>query len=971
MSPPRHRLRHRKRQQPVGSPDCVEPASSVKPGDTIWLRGGVHRQLNRPTKFTSSLSGTSAAPITVRQYPGERATIDGNLTQSTGGYVNYWGFEVMDSQQFASGWIPTRTSTQTGPFPTTWWAPYDGKQIDFCVSGVDLRAPNCKLINLVIHDNIGGGLGMNTAAGNTEVYGMLSYYNGWQGADRGHGHGIYAQNVAPAVKYVENSLVFNNYALGMQATGSASPIADNFTIEGSAFFLNGALANSHQQNLLIGPYQGQAQNPVVRTNFIYDTQGTSSDFFLGYDGGSANAICQGNYFQTSTMFNANANMTLAGNTFLSATIGLTQSSYPNNSYLTTTPTKNVIAVRPNKYEPGRANILVYNWEKLNSVAVDVSQVLPVGTAYEVHSAQNFYGTPVVKGTYNGGSIMVPMMGLPVAAPVGASAPPAAGPNFGAYVLLPTSSVTNTPPPATNSAPVISSIANQTLNAGTASSAIAFTVSDAQTAATSLTLAGTSSNPTLVPNANIVFGGSSSNRTVTVTPAANQSGTANITVTVSDGSLTSSKTFTVTVSATPVNTPPVISTITAQTTVTNKATAAIAFTVSDAQTAATSLTLAGTSSNPTLVPNANIVFGGSSSNRTVTVTPAANQSGTANITITVNDGSASSTTTFPLTVTAPTAPAQTVTIPLEAEAGLLVAPMTVFTNAQNSSQRYVATTTAEQGSVTFIVNVPVAGTYYIWGKVLSPSFAADSFYVSVDGGTEDVYDDAEGVWSNNWQWTAVNGRGTTGQPLALNPRTFTLSQGSHSIKFRGREANATLDRIIVSNDPTFVPKDVAANSITLTANGNTTTQFTSTSFQGTTNLFKDTILVSIASPYTTQGGTVSSCDGGILYTPKSGFTGSDTFTFTLTDSSGNSSSATATITVQAAPVRTASVPLQKQADGSVQVVLKGNPGTNYNLQVSSDLQTWVTLGNVSAGNDGLIAFTDNSASSFRSKFYRTI
>jgi Cadherin-like domain/Bacterial Ig domain len=952
---------------------ALNQPASVKPGDTIWLRGGVHRQSNRPTKFTSKLTGTSSAPITVRQYPGERATVDGNISQYTGGYVNYWGFEIMDSQQFGAGnAAPTRTSTQSGPFPTTWWATYDGKQIDFCVSGIDLRAPNCKLINIVLHDNIGGGLGMDTAAGDTEVYGLLSYYNGWQGSDRGHGHGIYAQNIAPAIKYIEDSLVFDNYALGMQATGAGpDPIADNFTVEGSAFFLNGAVANSHQQNLLIGPFQGQAMNPVVRTNFIYDNNGTSSDFFLGYDGGSKNAICQGNYFQTSTMFNNNANMTLSGNTFLSGTIGLTQSSYPNNTYQTTKPTKNVIAVRPNKYESGRANILVYNWENLNSVSVDVSKVLPVGTAYEVRNAQDFYGTPVTKGIYNGGSISLPTMGLSVAKPVGANAPGASGPAFNAYVLLPTSSVTNTPPGNTNAAPVISTIPNQTLTAGKASAPIPFTVSDDQTAASSLTLAGTSYNQTLVPDANIVFGGSGSNRTVTVTPAANQSGTANITITVNDGSKLSTSSFTVTVTATPANVPPVISSISAQTTTTNKATAPIPFTVSDAETAASNLKISGTSSNPTLVPNANIVFGGSSSNRTVTVTPAANQSGTANITVSVNDGSATSSTTFALTVTAPATPPQVVTIPLEAEAGNLVAPMTVYTNAQNSSVRYVASPTAEQGSVTFIVNIPVAGTYYIWGRVLSPSYAADSFYVSVDGGAEDVYDDAEGIQSPNWQWTAVNGRGTTGQPLALNPRKFTLTQGTHSIKFRGREANATLDRIIISNDPTFVPKDITASNVTLTANGNATTQFTAKSLQGTNNLFLDNVLVSVSSPYTTQGGTVSTCDGGILYTPKSGFTGSDTFTFTLTDGSGNSSTATATVNVQAPATRTASIPLQKQADGSMQVVLKGTPGTNYNLQVSTDLKTWVTLGQVSAGTDGLIAFTDNSAAGSQSKFYRTI
>src|SRR5439155_6940544 len=79
-----------------------------------------------------------------------------------------------------------------------------------------------------------------------------------------------------------------------------------------------------------------------------------------------------------------------------------------------------------------------------------------------------------------------------------------------------------------------------------------TVRDVETPAGSLTVSGSSPNPTLVPNANIVFGGSGANRTVTVTPAAGQNGTATITVTVSDGSLTASDTFVLTVNT--VNTP---------------------------------------------------------------------------------------------------------------------------------------------------------------------------------------------------------------------------------------------------------------------------------------------------------------------------------------------------------------------------------------------------------------------------------
>ncbi len=148
---------------------------------------------------------------------------------------------------------------------------------------------------------------------------------------------------------------------------------------------------------------------------------------------------------------------------------------------------------------------------------------------------------------------------------------------------------------------------------------------------------------------MVLGGSGAARTVTVTPAANQSGTATITVTVSDGTLTASDTFLLTVTA--VNDVPTISNIVDQAILQNAATGAIGVTVGDVETAAASLTLTGASSNPTLVPGANVVFGGSGAARTVTVTPAANQSGTATITVSVNDGTVSTSDTFVLTVTA--------------------------------------------------------------------------------------------------------------------------------------------------------------------------------------------------------------------------------------------------------------------------------------------------------------------------------
>ena len=68
---------------------------------------------------------------------------------------------------------------------------------------------------------------------------------------------------------------------------------------------------------------------------------------------------------------------------------------------------------------------------------------------------------------------------------------------------------------------ITGLSNQTVAPGTATSAIPFTVSDVLDPTAKLTVTGTSSNTTVVPTANVVYGGSGADRTITVTPAASR------------------------------------------------------------------------------------------------------------------------------------------------------------------------------------------------------------------------------------------------------------------------------------------------------------------------------------------------------------------------------------------------------------------------------------------------------------------
>lgn len=212
----------------------------------------------------------------------------------------------------------------------------------------------------------------------------------------------------------------------------------------------------------------------------------------------------------------------------------------------------------------------------------------------------------------------------------------------------TNIASGTTPAGSNTAPTLSAIGSQTTTEDRATTAAAFTIGDAETSASALTLSGSSSNTTLIPTSGITFGGSGSNRTVTVKPAANQSGSATITVRVSDGALSTSRTFTTSVTA--VNDTPTITDIANRTVASGGSTGAIPFTVGDVETAASSLTVTATSSNQTLLPNSRIALGGSGANRTITVSPAAGQTGTATVTVRVSDGSASISDSFAVSVT---------------------------------------------------------------------------------------------------------------------------------------------------------------------------------------------------------------------------------------------------------------------------------------------------------------------------------
>ncbi len=135
-----------------------------------------------------------------------------------------------------------------------------------------------------------------------------------------------------------------------------------------------------------------------------------------------------------------------------------------------------------------------------------------------------------------------------------------------------------------------------------------------------------------------------------------------------------------------------------------------------------------------------------------------------------------------------------TVYREAEGGSLSGDMRIVSDTSASSCEYVDTPTdSAGGSVQVSIYIPRASNYYVWARVYGPSYGSDSFWVSVDDGTE--Y--ALGTGTGSWRWQRIVDE-------AYAPVAFPLTPGWHRVRVRQREAGARVDAVVVSSDSGLVP-----------------------------------------------------------------------------------------------------------------------------------------------------------------------
>ena len=161
------------KESPWDLATALSGAKKIEPGATIWIRGGTYSG-----KFQVKLAGSEAAPIQVRGAEGERATIlnCGLTVAEPSTHLILRDLEI-------AGDLPTakRVTDETGSWPKGMAGS----------SGLEIHSgKGCKFINLVIHDNVLGGVGWWVGSTESEMHGCVIYNNGWKAPDRTHGHCI-------------------------------------------------------------------------------------------------------------------------------------------------------------------------------------------------------------------------------------------------------------------------------------------------------------------------------------------------------------------------------------------------------------------------------------------------------------------------------------------------------------------------------------------------------------------------------------------------------------------------------------------------------------------------------------------------------------------------------------------------------------------------------------------------------------
>jgi hypothetical protein len=141
---------------------------------------------------------------------------------------------------------------------------------------------------------------------------------------------------------------------------------------------------------------------------------------------------------------------------------------------------------------------------------------------------------------------------------------------------------------------------------------------------------------------------------------------------------------------------------------------------------------------------------------------------------------------------------------EAEAGVLTQPINDDTGAGAFREGWIhvldgtptGTPSAPAGDVSYGFYVPHSADWTVWVRMYGADSNSDSWFERVDGvGFQMIEPSGTGVW----EWVAG--------------RSYFLDEGLHTFALGGREDGSQADRILITDDPDFVPTEQPGDDAT--------------------------------------------------------------------------------------------------------------------------------------------------------------
>ncbi len=408
-------------------------SSLVEPGHTVWIAEGTYQG---PFAKPAIPSGIEGKPIIYRSIPGQRVILTADkmeriVLKNYASFVWFWGLEV----------------TVEGTEELGLWGNAVKQEV----------GRGAKYINMVVHD-CPNRSGFYVAGIGAEFYGCLSYRNGrWA---NGLAHGLYCQNRPIDISGSEdlpwmnffNCVAFDNFGWGIHSYAEYDNLAN--------MFYDGVVAYGNTIGDFISGGNGYDDNFVVRNCLTYFPYNKRTTTEFGYNSefngklvvensvfaGGESAVSLHNWqdltFKNNTCYTQNGLLMS-----ITKPIDVFQYSFDNNRYYMDTnylarlngrdfrtlelwqqetewdlnsindvsePNHVWVFFRPNKYEPDRAFLIIYNWPGNTTVSIALSKLWGMKKSqqyqYRIVSVDDIWGEPVAEGIIDDKNIKLEMTG---------------------------------------------------------------------------------------------------------------------------------------------------------------------------------------------------------------------------------------------------------------------------------------------------------------------------------------------------------------------------------------------------------------------------------------------------------------------------------------------------------------------------------------------------------------------------------